>query len=1098
MNKHHKGICVSTLVVLVFLMFSVAPMRLSTRASSEILPTAQTAAPIKSQQDMAPIGQVGGMIYVSEVQGIYAYIGIGTRLVIWDITNPAQPVAVGQSDILSGVVRDIELAGTCAYAAVGDGGVHIIDISSPAAPVEVGAFATYGEAVGIAVSGSYAYVASIFDDFRIFDISTPTTPTEVGHYGNITIAEGVDVAGNYAYVAAGGGGLQILDVSDPANPTWQGTYASTYARQVLVSGDYAYLADAYGSPNFVVVNVSNPATPVMAGSYAAPGEGYDLVLDGSTIYLATWDNGVRFIDVSNPANPNEIGFYNTSGRAEGVAVAGGYAYIADTWDGFKIVNVTNPAAPSQVYEYHCAGEAWDVALDGNTAYLGDRNNDFYVLDVSDPSAWVITTRYARSWSHLSEVSLAVSGGYLFVADGVQLHVFDVSNPASPSQVDTYTALDEPNRISIAGDYAYIADGESGLRVLDIRNPAAISQVGRLDTNGYVSDVVVSGNYAYLTDGTEGLRIVDVTNPATPSEVGFYVPGGSAAGIAVAGHHAYLSTGWNGLRIINVSNPETPTEVGFYDKPISSNVAAMEGYAYVTTVQFDTTLQMLDVSNPISPTVNAEYTLPDAERMTISDGALYIAAGSGGLMSFQVPEVVSLDEMRPNQGRADWANEVNIYGENLNVGAAFNLVQTTPVSTTIPLSATQLSSTHFHAIIPAGLDAGSHNLRVENPDGGRATLANAYQVVDPSADVLYGYSDELWTGPTAPRTYEETQMGLVVHRAGGSADLNVAVDFYDGDPDAGGTLLGTGTIIALPPNSYTSTTSITWTPESEGFHEIYARVNATAQRGQTSSPVTVHRSVWVLPPALDLIPPTVDSFTVDGGATDVSTQNVTLSISASDNEDGTGVDWIYVMEFEWNANLGEWVPVAESGWLDYTGTPMTHAWTLTWSPGVKNLVAWAADRAGNISLSGKVVWLNFVPPAISINQGQVQMYSYWLNAEQSFSVQVTPVLGDPDLYVGNSSGWLSSSINEGTATEDVTIVVPTTDLYTAAVYGYTTARYALGVTAAVAQASAPQITSPLIKEPIEPPVLPNGQPASQQRALPPAPFGHKVYLPLVVR
>jgi len=1070
-------------------MFSVTPMRLSTRASNEILPIAETAAPMESQQDMAPIGQVGGMIYASETQGNYVYIGIGTRLVIWDITDPAQPVKSGQSGILSGVVRDIELAGTYAYVAVGDGGVHIIDISSPAAPAEVGDFATYGRVDGIAVSGNYAYVASIFDDFRIFDISTPATPTEVGHYGSITIANGVYVTGDYAYVAAGGDGLQILDVSDPANPIWQGTYASTYARDVLVSGNYAYLADAYGSPNFVVVNVSNPASPVMAGSVAAPGEGYDLALDGSTLYLATWDNGVRFIDVSNPAAPSEIGFYNTSGRAEGVAMADGYAYIADTWDGFKIVNVSAPAAPALVYEYHCAGEAWDVVVDGNTAYLGDRNNDFYTLDISDPSAPVIDNRYARSWSHLSEVSLAVSGGYLFVADGVQLHVFDVSNPANPSQVSTYANLTEPKKISIAGNYAYIADCASGLRVLDISNPAAISEAGSLDTSGNAYDVVVAGNYAYLADGAEGLRVINVSNPAAPSESGFFKPSGAVLGVAVAGHHAYLSAGWNGLRVINVSNPGTPTEVGFYDKIISSNVAAMEGYVYVQTTQFETTLKMLDVSNPISPTVTAEYTLPGgAQGMVISDGSLYIAAGGGGLMSFQVPQTVSLDEVRPHQGRTDWVNEVNVYGENLDVAAVLSLVQTIPVPTTIPLSATQLSATHFQAIIPAGLDAGSYNLRVENPDGGQATLANAYQVVDPSADVLYGYSDELWTGPTTSRTYEETQMGLVVHRAGGSAALtNVDVDFYDGDPDAGGTPLGTGTIITLPPNSYTSTTSITWRPDAEGFHEIYARVNVT-------TPVTVHRSVWVLPQAPDMIPPTVDSFTVSGGATDVSTQNVTLSISASDNAGGTGVGWIYITEFDWNSNLGEWVVVAESDWLDYTGTPMSHGWTLTWHPGAKNLVAWAADRAGNISPVGKVIWLNFIPPAISINQGQIQMYGYWRNAGQTLSAQVTPVLGDPDLYIGNSSGWLGSSINDGTVPENVSITVPSTDLYTVAVYGYTTARYGLSAGTTAMQAT----TSPLAKVPLEPPVLPNSQGAPQQRALPPAPFGYEIYLPLVVR
>jgi hypothetical protein len=506
--------------------------------------------------------------------------------------------------------------------------------------------------------------------------------------------------------------------------------------------------------------------------------------------------------------------------------------------------------------------------------------------------------------------------------------------------------------------------------------------------------------------------------------------------------------------------------------------------------------MIDVSNPVSPTVTAQYNLPlDAQRMVVSGGALYVAAGGGGLMSFPVPEAVSLEEVRPNQGRADWANEVNVYGENLKAGATLSLVTTGSLVNTLPLSATQLSPTHFRAVIPPGLSVGSYDLRVENPDGGAATLRDAYQVIDPLADVLYAYSDELWTGPTAPRVYEDTQMGLVVHRAGGSADLTgVSVDFYDGDPDAGGSLLGTGTIAALPPNSFTSTVGITWTPGSEGFREIYARVDASA----IGTPLTVHRPVWVLPPVLDLLPPTVDSFTVNGGATDVSAQNVTLSIRASDDTAGTGVGAIYIMEFDWNAHLGEWVHVQESGWLEYTGTPMNHSWTLVWSPGVKNLVAWAADLAGNITLQGNVVWLNFIPPAISINQGQLQTYCYWLNAGQTLSAQVVPTFGDPDLYLGNSGGWLGHSVNADAATENVSVVVPTSGLYSVAVHGYTSARYGLSVNPTLARVGVPWITSPLAKTPIEPPILPDGEPAPQQRALPPAPVEYDVYLPFIVR
>ncbi|MBN1483785.1 MAG: hypothetical protein JXA37_03610 [Chloroflexia bacterium] len=1088
MNIQKRGF----LALAVLLLLLGASTSFPAPGSGQALPQPAPSNDVQQAQ-LAPHGQVGGMIYASAVQGGYAYIGIGPRLVVWNVANPAQPAWAGQSAILPGVVRDVEVVGNYAYAAMGEAGVAILDISTPTAPTRLGDMVTYGEAVGVAISGNYAYVASVFDELRVFDVSNPNAPVEVGSYGGVYVAEGIDVVGSYAYVAAGGNGLQILDVSDPANPSGQGTYDSTYAREVVVSGDYAYLADGYGDPSFLVVNVASPMNPVLAGSYAAPGEAYDLVLEGSIVYLASWSSGIRLIDVSNPASPSELGACNTTGRAEGVAVAGGYAYVGDTWDGLKIVDVADPANPSIVYAYHSPGEAWDVLVDGSTAYLADRNRGFYVLDVSDPGAPAILSYYEKNWYGASEPYLGLSGEHLFVVDRQQLHIFDVSDPSHPSPMGTYTALSDPKRITVVGDYAYVADGEQGLRVLDVADPGSISEVGLLDTGGDLQDVLVKGDYAYLADGANGLRVVDVSDPAAPAEVGFFVPTGFAGGVALSGHYAYLSAGWNGLRIINVSNPSTPTEIGFLEQMMSPHVAAAGGYTYVVANQFEALLQQLDVSDPVSPTITATYSMPlGTSRFVVAGGELYAAAGGGGLMAFQVPAAVELEEVRPHQGRPDWANLVDVYGQNLDAGAQLSLL----LSHTIPLSSTQLSSSHLRAVVPAGLDPGSYDLWVENPDGGWAVLENAYQVLAADDDLLFAYSDELWTGPTTPRTFEQTAMGLVVHRLGGDADLSqVSVDFYDGDPDAGGTLLGTGTIAGLPPDSYTSTTSIAWTPQAEGFYDIYARINPPLRSGSRSGAQTVHRLVWVEPPALDEVAPTVDALTVDGGAVDVSGQNATLSISASDNAGGTGVGSIYLIEFGWNPNTGEWLVLQESGWLDYSGAAMQQGWTLVWSPGVRNIVAWAADRSGNISLQGRVVWFNFVPPAISVNQGQFQMFCYWLGEGQSISAQTTPTLGDPDLYLGNSSGWLDYSINEGTAVDSVSLVAPSSDLYSVAVYGYATSRYALA-RSALGQGSGG--AWPRGGDPIAPPVIPDGQPAPLQRGLPPAPvqpIAYRIFLPL---
>ena len=58
-------------------------------------------------------------------------------------------------------------------------------------------------------------------------------------------------------------------------------------------------------------------------------------------------------------------------------------------------------------------------------------------------------------------------------------------------------------------------------MINVANPAAPAEVGFYDTPGYAYGVAVAGSYAYVADGDAGLRVINVANPAAPVEVGFY-------------------------------------------------------------------------------------------------------------------------------------------------------------------------------------------------------------------------------------------------------------------------------------------------------------------------------------------------------------------------------------------------------------------------------------------------------------------------------------------------------------------------------------------------------------------------------------------------
>jgi hypothetical protein len=63
---------------------------------------------------------------------------------------------------------------------------------------------------------------------------------------------------------------------------------------------------------------------------------------------------------------------------------------------------------------------------------------------------------------------------------------------------------------------------------------------------------VAGNYAYVADGNGGLRIINVSNPTYPAEFGFYRTPGYAYNVTVAERYIYVADDVGGLIILRFS------------------------------------------------------------------------------------------------------------------------------------------------------------------------------------------------------------------------------------------------------------------------------------------------------------------------------------------------------------------------------------------------------------------------------------------------------------------------------------------------------------------------------------------------------------------
>jgi len=451
----------------------------------------------------------------------------------------------------------------------------------PFTPTVLGTANTPGNAVRVAVSGRHAFVGDEGGGFKVVDISNPNAPAIVGSLALGSDVYGISIDGDYAYVAAFAAGLKIVNISNPAAPTLVGTYDTVgIAFDVAVAGDHAYVAD--WTAGLMVVNIINPAAPTLAGSYNTAGSAIGVAVSGDHAYVADWTSGLAIINVANPSAPSLLGTAPTPSAAADVAFWGDYVLVSAA--GLRIFNATNPAAP--------------VLVGSNT-------------------------------SPAFSQGLFVDGDHAFVAEGSGLFSIDISDPTAPVVDNTYPAVSGGIDVAVAGDFAYCADGATGLLVLRFRDGMTPVELGNLPN--FSRGVFVAGRYAYTANETDGLAIVDVSDPSSPMPTGNLFTAGSY-NVWVSGDYAFAAGLAAGLRVINVSNPAAPVEVAVHDTPGAAHDVVVKGdLAYVAD---DTSLRVINVSNPAAPSSLGSYSV-NAYELAVAGDHAFVAAGNSGLQVINV-------------------------------------------------------------------------------------------------------------------------------------------------------------------------------------------------------------------------------------------------------------------------------------------------------------------------------------------------------------------------------------------------------------------------------------------------------------------------------
>lgn len=548
---------------------------------------------------------VGGRVYVS---GNRAYVALPIGGTVLDVTNPANPVTLGQWE---GNWADVTLVhGNWAIAGYAEGYARVLDVSNPANVRVIGNFPDqYYPSDALGMAGEYLVMQHFPGGIRLYDMSNPAVPVLVATCDTMSSRSRYGtISGNCAYLATFMDGLHIIDLSDPLQPTLVAV-CDTNCYDVTVLGNYAVTSSSIMLLSGLRVwNIANPAQPILEGTLLAPPEsnGFGRVSgSGHLVCVENWGlKKAKFVDISNPSAPTIVSETGDYGILRHFALRGAVAYIADAQVGLHTVNIEDPNHVSELGNmYHHSSGTSNPALYADYAYLSVASHGVFVVDVSNP-AQPESVRTVMPTAIRNIVRVMVVGDYLYAIDtGASgspslLQVFSLADPANPQWVDSVAIrrlnVWETFGTMVDNGYLYFAQ-DRYFDVISLVNPAAPQVLGSFilpvcDTC-YVTSLAGAGDHVYVAYEHGGILILSMACPgAEPTVVG---QTGDFARAVAAAESIIAVDELHRISIMDLTDPVRPSVIGYY--PTDERIVDMQivGNCLFTTSKSEFRVYQID-------------------------------------------------------------------------------------------------------------------------------------------------------------------------------------------------------------------------------------------------------------------------------------------------------------------------------------------------------------------------------------------------------------------------------------------------------------------------------------------------------------------------
>ena len=362
--------------------------------------------------------------------------------------------------------------------------------------------------IGARFRGNLMYATSV-SGLTIYDVTTPAAPTEIGrlalpHFEN----EDVDLGGNILLIsndaAESTGILYVIDISDPRNPTQMSKLdmggnpvlgGPGHTASCILSCRYAWVTDGAG---IRVIDLTNPAAPVSKGTFATAAGGgivtHDVQIDENGLAWVVGFGGAVVYELPSDYSGNGLGTQVAKTNAQGDST-----YISE-------LGLGDGSKPND-YILHNSRRF----KDSDVLYVTEEDyNRPGCKGAGAFETWDIPLKYEELED--GEIKVSLSGQPLAPKD-----MWTTELNEAPR--DSVAAMCSAHYFDVLGNIVIQGWYEQGLRVLDVSKPGDIRQIGfyapgnAMTWAAYFAPTDPTGEILYVFDASHGIDVLRLDRPS---------------------------------------------------------------------------------------------------------------------------------------------------------------------------------------------------------------------------------------------------------------------------------------------------------------------------------------------------------------------------------------------------------------------------------------------------------------------------------------------------------------------------------------------------------------------------------------------------------